>query len=146
MSKKISTILKLQLPSGQANPSMVGTSLGPTGVNMVEFCQKFNDVTKERNGELAPATVTIFDDRSYDFIVKQAPASYLIKAAASIKKGSSTSHSEKVAHLSEDQVKAIAERKMPDLNANDMAAAMKIIAGTARSMGITVDDSVKGDK
>lgn len=140
MAKKLKQIVKLQLPAGQANPSMVGTSLGPTGVNMVEFCQKFNDKTKDRTtGELAPAIISVFEDRSYDFILKEAPASTMIKTVSGVAKGSSTSHSEKVGHLTVDQLKEIAEKKMPDLNANDLDAAMKIIAGTARSMGITTD-------
>ena len=139
MSKNIKQIVKVQLPSGSANPSMVGTTLGPTGVNMAEFCQKFNEQTKDRGGEIAPATITIFEDRTYDFVLSQAPASEMIKKAAGLKKGSSTSHSEKVGNLTMDQVKAIAEKKMPDLNAIDIEAAMKIIAGTARSMGVTVE-------
>ena len=139
MSKNIKQIVKVQLPSGSANPSMVGTTLGPTGVNMAEFCQKFNEQTKDRGGEIAPATITIFEDRTYEFVLSQAPASEMIKKAAGLKKGSSTSHSEKVGNLTKDQVKAIAEKKMPDLNAIDIEAAMKIIAGTARSMGVTVE-------
>lgn len=140
MAKNLKQIVKLQLPAGQANPSMVGTSLGPTGINMVEFCQKFNERTKERtNGELAPAVISIFEDRSYDFILKEAPASTMIKNVSGVQKGSSTSHSVKVGHLTADQVREIAEKKMPDLNANDIDAAMNIIAGTARSMGITTD-------
>ncbi len=139
MAKDIKQIVKVQLPSGSANPSMVGTTLGPTGVNMVEFCQKFNEQTKERGGEIAPATITIYDDRSYDFVLSQAPASAMIKKAAGLQKGSSQSHVDKVGHLTVDQLKEIAEKKMPDLNANDVDAAMKIIAGTARSMGITTD-------
>ena len=110
MSKNIKQIVKVQLPSGSANPSMVGTTLGPTGVNMAEFCQKFNDQTKDRGGEIAPATITIFEDRTYDFVLSQAPASEMIKKAAGLKKGSSTSHSEKVGNLTMDQVKAIAEK------------------------------------
>jgi len=139
MSKNIKQIVKVQLPSGSANPSMVGTTLGPTGVNMAEFCQKFNEQTKDRGGEIAPATITIFEDRTYDFVLSQAPASEMIKKAAGLKKGSSTSHSEKVGNLTMDQVKAIAEKKMPDLNAIDIEAAMKRIAGTARSRGVTVE-------
>ncbi len=139
MAKDIKQIVKVQLPSGSANPSMVGTTLGPTGVNMVEFCQKFNEQTKERGGEIAPATITIYEDRSYDFVLSQAPASAMIKKAAGLQKGSSKSHAEKVGHLTVDQLKEIAEKKMPDLNANDIDAAMQIIAGTARSMGVTTD-------
>lgn len=139
MAKDIKQIVKVQLPSGSANPSMVGTTLGPTGVNMVEFCQKFNEQTKERGGEIAPATITIFDDRSYEFTLSQAPASAMIKKAAGIAKGSGVPQTDKVGHLTMDQLKEIAEKKMSDLNANDIDSAMKIMAGTARSMGVTTD-------
>ncbi len=139
MSKNIKQIVKVQLPSGSANPSMVGTTLGPTGVNMAEFCQKFNEQTKERGGEIAPATITIYEDRTYDFILKQAPASEMIKKVSGIKKGSGEPHTTKVGNLTEKQVEEIAEKKMPDLNANDINAAKKIIAGSARSMGVTVE-------
>ncbi len=145
MAKEVKQIVKVQLPSGGANPSMVGTTLGPTGVNMAEFCQKFNEQTKERGGEIAPAIITIYEDRSYDFILKQAPASEMIKKAAGIKKGSSVPQTDKVANLTEAQVKEIAEKKMPDLNAASVEAAMRIIAGTARSMGVTVEGMEKGD-
>ena len=135
----LSKVVKLQLPSGQANASMVGTSLGPTGINMAEFCQKFNEATKDRtNGEIAPATVFIYDDRSYDFEVKQAPATVLIFQEAGIQKGSGVPHTEKVANITKEQVQKIAEKKMPDLNAVDIEGAMNIIKGTARSMGITI--------
>lgn len=147
MAKEIKQIVKVQLPSGQANPSMVGTTLGPTGVNMAEFCQAFNEKTKDRqNGEIAPATISIYDDRTYSFVLSQAPASVMIKAAAGIKKGSGVPHKEKVANLTETQVREIAEKKMEDLNANDIDAAMKIIAGTARSMGITTDLGKEGEE
>ncbi len=139
MAKDIKQIVKVQLPSGSANPSMVGTTLGPTGVNMVEFCQKFNEQTKERGGEIAPATITIYEDRSYDFTLSQAPASAMIKKAAGIAKGSGVPQTDKVGHLTMDQLKEIAEKKMSDLNANDIDAAIKIMAGTARSMGVTTD-------
>lgn len=140
MAKVIKQIVKVQLPGGGANPSMVGTSLGPTGVNMAEFCQKFNDQSKDRGGEITPAIITIYEDRTYDFVLKMTPASIMIKKAAGVQKGSSVPQTDKVGHLSKAQVQEIAEKKMPDLNANDINAAMKIIAGTARSMGITVDD------
>lgn len=139
MAKEIKQIVKVQLPSGGANPSMVGTTLGPTGVNMVEFCQKFNEQTKDRGGEIAPATITIYDDRSYDFILKQAPASAMVMKAAGVAKGSAVPQTDKVGHLTMDQLREIAEKKMEDLNANDIDAAIKIMAGTARSMGITTD-------
>ncbi len=145
MSKVIKQIVKVQLPGGGANPSMVGTSLGPTGVNMAEFCQKFNDQSKDRNGEITPAVITIYEDRSYDFVLKMTPASILIKKAAGVQKGSSVPQSDKVGHLTKAQVEEIASKKMCDLNANDLNAAMKIIAGTARSMGITVD-SLEGEE
>ena len=140
MSKTIKQVVKVQLPGGGANPSMVGTSLGPTGVNMAEFCQKFNDQSKDRGGDVTPATITIFEDRSYDFVLKMTPASVLILKTAGIQKGSSVPQTDKVAHLTKAQVQEIAEKKMVDLNANDIDAAMKIIAGTARSMGITTDE------
>lgn len=146
MAKEIKQIVKVQLPSGSANPSMVGTTLGPTGVNMAEFCQKFNEQTKERGGEIAPATITIYADRTYDFILKQAPASEMVKKAAGLKKGSALSHQDKVGSLTLDQVREIAEKKMPDLNAASVEAAMNIISGTARSMGVTVEGREKGEK
>lgn len=143
MDKEVSQVVKLQLPSGQANPSMVGTSLGPTGIDMAGFCQQFNEKTKERpNGEIAPASINIYEDRTFDFEVKQAPASEMIKKAAGIQKGSGEPHTEKVANLTEAQVKEIAEKKLEDLNAFDIEAAMHIIDGTARSMGITTDFKV----
>ncbi len=147
MAKEIKQVVKVQLPSGQANPSMVGTTLGPTGVNMAEFCQAFNEKTKERqNGEIAPATIFIYDDRSYTFELSQAPAAVMIKAAAKVQKGSGVPHKEKVAHLTTEQIREIAEKKMPDLNANTVEAAMNIIAGTARSMGITTDLGKEGEE
>ncbi len=145
MAKDIKQVVKVQLPSGGANPSMVGTSLGPTGVNMVEFCQRFNEITKDRNGEIAPATITIYVDRSYDFTVSQAPASAMVLKAAGLKKGSGVPHTEKVGHITLEQLKEIAEKKMEDLNANDIHAAMKIMAGTARSMGVTTDEIKDGE-
>lgn len=146
MAKEIKQLVKVQLPSGQANPSMVGTTLGPTGVNMAEFCQQFNERTKDRpNGEIAPAAISIYDDRSYTFELKQAPAAQMILKAAGVNKGSGVPHKDKVANLTEAQVREIAEKKMPDLNANSVEAAMNIIAGTARSMGITTDLG-KGDE
>lgn len=139
MAKEIKQIVKVQLPSGGANPSMVGTTLGPTGVNMAEFCQKFNEQTKDRGGEIAPAIISIYDDRSYDFILKQAPAAEMIKKAANLKKGSSVPQDDKVATLNATQIKEIAEKKMPDLNTTNIESAMRTIAGTARSMGVVVE-------
>ena len=139
MSKEIKIVVKVQLPGGGANPSMVGTSLGPTGVNMPEFCQKFNELSRDRNGEVTPATILVYTDRTYDFTISQTTASILVKKAAGVASGSKTPHTDKVGHLTMDQLRAVAEQKMPDLNANDIDAAMKIIAGTARSIGITTD-------
>lgn len=146
MAKEIKQIVKVQLPAGGANPSLVGTTLGPTGVNMAEFTQKFNEQTRDRNGALTPAVITIYDDRSYDFILKQSPASDLIKTALGLKKGSSIPQTDKVGNLTQAQVREIAETKMPDLNAGSIEAAMNIIAGTARSMGVTVEEMNKGDE
>ena len=139
--KKIQTTIKLQLSAGKATPAPpVGTALGPHGVNIMDFCKQFNAKTqKEPDGMIFPVLVTIYTDRTFTFILKTPPAAELIKKAAGVAKGSGTPHTVKVAKLTKDQVRAIAEQKMVDLNANDVEGAMKIIAGTARSMGITVD-------
>lgn len=140
MPKNIKTKLKLALDAGKANPAPpVGTALGPHGVNIAEFCKQFNDRTKEMTGDVVPAEITIFEDRSFTFILKTPPASNLLKKAASIAKGSADPLKKQVGKVSRADVRAIAERKMVDLNANDLAAAEKIIAGTARSMGIKVE-------
>lgn len=140
MAKKIKTMLKLQIPGGQANPAPpVGPALGQHGLNIQEFCTRFNAATKERMGEITPVEITVFDDRTYDFVLKTPPASELLKQAAGITKGSGKPLQEKVGKVTRAQVRAIAEKKMPDLNANDIDAAMKIIEGTARQMGITVE-------
>ncbi|MFH1662020.1 MAG: 50S ribosomal protein L11 [Candidatus Falkowbacteria bacterium] len=139
MAKKILTKIKLQIPAGQANPSPpVGPALGQHGLNIQEFCVKFNDATKDKMGDITPVEITVYEDRTYDFIMKTPPASELIKKAAKIKKGSGKPLTEKIATITKDQVKEIAEIKMPDLNANDVEAAMKIIEGTARQMGVEV--------
>ena len=139
MAKKIKTILKLQLEAGKANPAPpVGTALGPQGINIQDFCKQFNDATKNMMGDVVPAQITIYEDRSFSFILKTPPASALLKKAAGIEKGSKDSLKSKVGKVSKAQVREIAEKKMPDLNANDLAAAEKIIAGTARNMGIEV--------
>ena len=138
--KKIMTQVKLQIPAGQATPAPpVGTALGPHGVNIMEFCKQYNDATQQFAGQVIPVELTIYEDRSFTFITKQPPAAELIKQAAGIEKGSDVPNRNKVAHLSRDQVRTIAERKMADLNANDVDMAMRIIAGTARSMGVEVD-------
>lgn len=139
MAKKIKTLIKLQIVGGQANPAPpVGPALGQHGLNIQEFCQKFNETTKDRMGDVVPVEITVYEDRSYSFITKTPPASELIKKYANIKKGSGKPLLEKVGTLTTDQLRAIAQIKMPDLNANDVEAAMKIIAGTARQMGVEI--------
>ena len=139
MAKKVLTIIKLQIPGGQANPAPpVGPALGQHGVNIVEFTKAFNAQTAHENGRIIPVEITVFEDRSFTFITKTPPAAVLIKEAIRISKGSGEPHVNKVGTITPDQIRAIAERKMPDLNANDLDAASKIIAGTARSMGVDV--------
>ena len=139
MAKEVKAVVKLQIPAGQANPAPpVGTALGPHGVNMQEFCTQYNAKTEAQRGEIVPVIITIYADRSFDFILKTPPASELLKKAAGIKSGSGTPNLKKVGKVTKAQVKEIAEKKMPDLNANDIEAAMKIIEGTARQMGLEV--------
>jgi large subunit ribosomal protein L11 len=140
MAKKIKTVVKLQIPGGKATPAPpVGTALGPHGLNIAEFVKKFNDQTADRNGEITPVEMTIFEDRTYTFILKTPPASTLILKAAKLEKGSSDPLRTKVGKLTKAQVKEIAEKKMPDLNAKDIEGAMRIIEGTARQMGVTIE-------
>jgi large subunit ribosomal protein L11 len=140
MAKKIKTTLILQLLAGKANPAPpVGTVLGPQGINIQDFCKQFNDATREMGGDIVPAKITIFEDRSFTFVLKTPPASALLKQAAGIEKGAANPLTQKVGKVTRAQVRAIAERKMPDLNANDLDAAEKIIAGTAKNMGITIE-------
>src|SRR5690348_14345289 len=139
MAKKVLTLIKLQIPGGQANPAPpVGPALGQHGVNIMEFCKAFNAQTAAENGRITPVEITVFEDRSFTFITKTPPAAVLIKEALNLDKGSAEPNRDKVGRLSIDQLRAIAERKMPDLNANYVDAAMKIVAGTARSMGVEV--------
>jgi len=139
MAKKVMTLIKLQIPAGSANPAPpVGPALGQHGVNIMDFCKAFNAQTQQDSGTIIPVEITVFEDRSFTFITKTPPAAVLIKEACNIKKGSGEPHVDKVATITEAQVRQIAERKMPDLNANDLDAASKIIAGTARSMGVEV--------
>lgn len=141
MAKEIKTQVKLQIQAGKANPAPpVGPALGQAGVNIQEFCTKFNALTKDKMGSVIPVVITVYDDRSFTFITKTPPASDLLKKAAGISKGASNSLKEKVATITNEQLRAIAETKMPDLNANDVEAAMKIIAGSARNMGILIED------
>src|SRR5215211_177086 len=140
MAKKVLTLIKLQIPAGAANPAPpVGPALGQHGVNIMEFCKAFNAQTQQDTGTIIPVEITVYEDRSFDFITKTPPAAVLIKEFAGIQKGSGEPHTEKVGKITADQVRQIAERKMPDLNANDIDAASRIIAGTARSMGVEVE-------
>ncbi len=140
MAKKIKTVIKLQIPAGKANPAPpVGPALGQHGLNIQEFCTKFNDQTKDKMGDIIPAEITVFEDRTFTFVLKTPPASDLLRKAAGVQKGSGNPLKDKVGKITEAQLKEIAEKKMPDINANDVEAAMKIIAGTARSMGIKVE-------
>ena len=140
MAKKVVATVKLQCPAGQANPSPpVGPALGQHGVNIMEFCKAFNARTQDKQGLIIPAVVTIFADRTFTFITKTPPAAVLLKRAAKIAKGSGEPKKEKVGKVSRKAVREIAETKMPDLNANDIDAAMRIIEGTARSMGLDVE-------
>ena len=138
--KKIAAVVKVQLQAGMANPAPpVGTALGPHGVNIMDFCKAYNAETESMRGNIVPVEITIYEDRSFDFITKTPPAADLIKKAAGVKKGSGTPHTDKVGKISKDQIREIATTKMPDLNANDIEEAMKIVEGTARSMGVTTD-------
>jgi large subunit ribosomal protein L11 len=140
MAKKVLTLIKLQIPAGAANPAPpVGPALGQHGVNIMDFCKAFNAQTQQDSGTIIPVEITVFEDRSFTFITKTPPAAVLIKEAAGIQKGSGVPHTEKVGTITIEQARAIAEQKMPDLNANDLDAATKIIAGTARSMGVDVE-------
>ena len=139
--KKVAGLIKLQIQAGAANPAPpIGPALGQHGVNIMEFCKAYNAATESQRGNVIPVEITVYEDRSFTFITKTPPAAELIKKAAGVPKGSGTPHSEKVGTISADQVRVIAESKMADLNATTPEAAAKIIAGTARSMGITVGD------
>lgn len=140
MAKTPTKVVKLQIKAGQANPAPpIGTALGPTGIQIAEFCKQFNDATKDRMGTVLPTVISIFDDRSFSFYTKQPPMTFLIKTELGLKSGSKLPHKEKVAHLTDAQLTKIAEAKMVDLNANDIDMAKSIVAGSARSMGITSD-------
>jgi len=141
MAKKITGYIKLQIPAGKANPSPpVGPALGQKGVNIMEFCKQFNARTSDKDGLIIPVVITVFSDKSFTFITKTPPAAVLLKRAAKVEKGSAEPNRNKVAKVSKKQVKEIAELKMPDLNAFDVEHAMNMVAGTARSMGFTVED------
>ena len=138
--KRVAAVVKVQLPAGQATPAPpVGTALGPHGVNIMDFCKQYNAATEGQRGNIIPVEITIFEDRSFEFITKTPPAPELIKKAAGVAKGSGEPNRSKVGSISAAQVREIAQTKMPDLNARDIEMAERIIAGTARSMGITVE-------
>lgn len=141
MAKKLLTQIKLQVIGGSANPAPpIGPALGQHGLNIQDFCTQFNNATADKKGEVVPVVINVYEDRTFDFITKVAPASTLIKKAAGLKSGSSSPLKDKVGKITKAQLKEIAEKKMPDLNANDIDAAMKIIAGTARQMGVKIED------
>jgi large subunit ribosomal protein L11 len=138
--KKVAAVVKVQLPAGQATPAPpVGTALGPHGVNIMDFCKQYNAATESQRGNIVPVEITIFEDRSFEFVTKTPPAPELIKKAAGVGKGSSEPHKTKVGAITSAQVREIAQTKMPDLNARSIEMAERIIAGTARSMGIRVE-------
>lgn len=139
VAKEIEKKIKLQIPAGKATPAPpVGTVLGPAGINLQEFCTKFNDASKDKMGDIVPVEITLYADKSYDFVLKTAPAPFLIKKYAKIQKGSAKGANEVVATITKDELRAIAETKLPDLNAYTVEEAMKIIEGTARNMGVAV--------
>jgi large subunit ribosomal protein L11 len=140
MAKKIKTVLKLQLEAGKANPAPpVGTALGPQGINIQDFCKQFNEATKDMTGDVVPAEITIYEDRTFSFVLKTPPASALLKQAAGIQKGAANPLTGKVGKVTKADIRKIAERKLPDLNTDNLEAAEKIIEGTARNMGITIE-------
>jgi large subunit ribosomal protein L11 len=139
MAKKIKTIVKLQVEGARATPAPpVGTALGPHGINLQQFVMQFNEATKDKVGQVTPVEITIYEDRTFEFKLKTPPAAYLLRVAAGLEKGSGEPNKKKVGSVTKDQLRKIAEQKMEDLNANDVDAAMEIVAGTARSMGIEV--------
>lgn len=140
MAKKPTKVVKLQIKAGQANPAPpIGTALGPTGIQIAEFCKQFNDRTKDQMGTVLPTVINIYEDRTFDFYTKQPPMTYLIKTELNLKSGSKLPHKDKVAHLTDAQLEKIAHAKMADLNCYDIDMAKSIVAGSARSMGITSD-------
>ena len=141
MAKEVKKLIKLQIQAGRANPAPpVGPALGQAGVNIQEFCSRFNDATKDKMGNIIPVVISVYNDRSYNFVLKTPPASDLLKKACNLKSGGALGVKETVATISRDKLREIAEIKMPDLNANDIEAAMNIVAGTAKNMGIVVED------
>ena len=140
-AKKVTKIIKLQIPAGKATPAPpVGTVLGPAGINLQEFCTKYNDATRDKMGDILPVEITIYEDRSFDFVIKTPPTAFLIKKVTGVKKGSTKGKNEVVGTLTQAQLKEIAEIKLPDLNCYSVEDAMKIVAGTAENMGVKVED------
>lgn len=141
MAKEVTKEIKLQIPAGKATPAPpVGTVLGPAGINLQEFCTRYNDATRDKMGDVLPVVISIYEDRSFDFVIKTPPTPFLIKKVAGIKKGSVKGANETVATLTKDQVREIAEIKLPDLNAYDVEAAIRTVEGTARNMGVKIED------
>lgn len=141
MAKQVSKIVKLQIPAGKATPAPpVGTVLGPAGINLQEFCTKYNDATKDKTGDILPVEITIYEDRTFTFVIKTPPAAFLIKKYAKLKSGSTKGSKEVVGTLTKDQIKEIAETKLPDLNCYTVEDAIKIVEGTARNMGVKVSE------
>jgi large subunit ribosomal protein L11 len=141
VAKEISKVIKIQIEAGKATPAPpVGTVLGPAGVNLQEFCTKYNDATRDKMGDVLPVEITVYEDRTFDFVIKTPPTAFLIKKVTGIKKGSVQGSKETVAKLTKEQLKQIAETKLPDLNAYTVEDAMKIVAGTAKNMGVEVED------
>ena len=141
MAKEVVKKIKLQIEAGKATPAPpVGTVLGPAGINLQEFCTKYNDATRDKMGDVLPVEISIYDDRSFDFVIKTPPTAFLLKKAAKIKKGSTKGKNETVATITKEQLKEVAETKLPDLNAYTVEEAMKIVAGTAENMGIEIGE------
>ena len=141
MAKQVAKQIKLQIPAGKATPAPpVGTVLGPAGINLQEFCTKYNDATKDKMGDVLPVVISIYDDRSFDFVIKTPPAAFLIKKYAKVKGGSAKGSKEVVGSLTKEQITEIATIKLPDLNCYTVEEAMKIVAGTAQNMGVKVED------
>ena len=141
MAKQVTKVIKLQIPAGKATPAPpVGTVLGPAGINLQEFCTKYNDATRDKMGDILPVEISIYEDRTFTFVIKTPPAAFLIKKYAKIKSGSAKGSKEVVATLTQDQLREIAETKLPDLNAYTVEEAMKIVEGTARNMGVKISE------
>ncbi|MBE6152298.1 MAG: 50S ribosomal protein L11 [Firmicutes bacterium] len=141
MAKQVTKMIKLQIPAGKATPAPpVGTVLGPAGINLQEFCTKYNDATKDKMGDILPVEISVYEDRTFDFVIKTPPAAFLIKKIAKIQKGSAKGSKDAVATITRDQLREIAEIKLPDLNAYTVEEAMKIVEGTALNMGVKISD------